>query len=338
MLGAVSIPTAVLGGGSFGTCLAVMAARRHPVRLWARSANVVETVNREHRNPAHLSDLPLPPGVTATTDLADAVSGREIVIVAVPSQATREVLERAAPHFDRDAVLVAAMKGIEVDTGMLMSEVFEDVLPEPLRGRVVFLSGPSFAREIAQHRPTAVTLASRVESYAISVQASLSTPWFRCYSHDDVVGVEIGGAVKNVVAIAVGLCDGLEMGLNARAGLMTRGLREMTRLGVDLGANPLTFQGLSGMGDLVLTCTGDLSRNRRVGLELGRGRPLSEILEEMGEVAEGVETTYAVCKLAERRGVEMPIAFTLREVLDQRIAPRDIADRLLTRQLRSELS
>jgi glycerol-3-phosphate dehydrogenase (NAD(P)+) len=338
MLRAVSIPTAVLGGGSFGTCLAVMAARRHEVLLWARRPEVVETINREHRNPAHLSDLELPEAVTATTDLATAVAGREIVIVAVPSQATRQVLEEAAPHFAENVVLVAAMKGIEAETGMLMSEVFEEVLPEPLHKRVVFLSGPSFAREIAQHRPTAVTLASTVESYAISVQASLSTPWFRCYSHDDVVGVEIGGAVKNVVAIAVGLCDGLEMGLNARAGLMTRGLREMTRLGVDLGANPLTFQGLSGMGDLVLTCTGDLSRNRRVGLELGRGGALGRILEDMGEVAEGVETTYAVCALAERRGIEMPIAFTLREVLAGRIAPRDVAPLLLTRQLRNELS
>ena len=188
MLRAVSIPTAVLGGGSFGTCLAVMAARRHDVVLWARRPEVVEAINREHRNPAHLSDLDLPESVTATTDLAAAVAGREIVIVAVPSQATRQVLEEAAPHFGPDVVLVAAMKGIEVETGMLMSEVFEDVLPEALRHRVVFLSGPSFAREIAQHRPTAVTLASTVDSYAISVQESLSTPWFRCYSHDDVVG------------------------------------------------------------------------------------------------------------------------------------------------------
>lgn len=338
MIRAVPIPTAVLGGGSFGTCLAVMAARRHDVQLWARRPEVVEAINREHRNPAHLSDVELPEAVTATTSLASAVAGREIVIVAVPSQATRHVLEQAAPHFSADVVLVAAMKGIEVETGMRMSEVFEDVLPEPLQKRVVFLSGPSFAREIAQHRPTAVTLASTVESYAISVQESLSTPWFRCYSHDDVVGVEIGGAVKNVVAIAVGLCDGLEMGLNARAGLMTRGLREMTRLGVDLGANPLTFQGLSGMGDLVLTCTGDLSRNRRVGLELGRGRPLEQILADMREVAEGVKTTYAVCELAERRGVEMPIAFTLREVLAGRVAAVDVAPLLLTRQLRNELT
>jgi glycerol-3-phosphate dehydrogenase (NAD(P)+) len=331
------MPVAVVGGGSFGTCLAVLAARRHDVVLWARSEAVAEGINRDHRNPRYLTDIDLPAGIRATTNLADAVAGRELVIFSVPSHATRGILGEALPHLDPEALLVATTKGIEIETGMTMNQVFEDVLPPAFHPRVVYLSGPSFAREVAEHKPTAVTVASHEEAFAISVQESLSTPWFRCYSHDDVVGVQVGGAVKNVIAIAVGMCDGLEMGLNARAGLMTRGLREMTRLGEALGANPLTFQGLSGMGDLVLTCTGDLSRNRRVGIELGRGRSLADITGGMNEVAEGVKTTWAVCGLAERLGVDMPNAFALREVLDGTLTPREVGRRVLARQLRTEL-
>jgi len=214
--------------------------------------------------------------------------------------------------------------------------VLEDVLDPVFHPRLVVLSGPSFASEVAARQPTAVTLACREEAYAISVQTALSCPWFRCYTHDDVVGVEVGGALKNVVAIAVGMCDGLGRGLNARAGLMTRGLREITRLGEALGANPLTFLGLSGMGDLILTCTGDLSRNRRVGIELGKGRPLAEIVGGMKQVAEGVRTTYAVCALADRLGVDMPIARGLRAVLEGELTPDDAGQMLMTRQLRSE--
>jgi glycerol-3-phosphate dehydrogenase (NAD(P)+) len=333
----VPTPVAVLGGGSFGTCLAVLAARQHDSVLWARDARVVEGIRRDHRNPRYLRDIDLPESLRATLDLEEALRDRELVVVSVPSHAVREMLALALPYLAPGAVLVATKKGIELETGMTMNQVFEDVLPEEFHPRVVYLSGPSFAREIAQHKPTAVTVASRELSYAISVQSSLSTPWFRCYSHDDVVGVEVGGAVKNVVAIAIGMCDGLEMGQNARAGLMTRGLREMTRLGVALGANPLTFQGLSGMGDLVLTCTGDLSRNRRVGIELGQGRSLAEIIAGMDQVAEGVKTTYAVCKLADRLGVDMPIAHAARRVLDGELKPKEAGMQLLTRQLRTEL-
>lgn len=331
------MPVCVLGGGSFGTCLAVLADRRHDVVLWARDEEVVAGVNEQRRNPRYLRDIPLPESLRATSDLAEALRDRELVVVAVPSHAVRRVMAEAAAFLDPDAVIVATMKGIEIDTGMTMDRVFEDVLPASFHPRLVFLSGPSFAREIAEHKPTVVTLASHEEVYAISVQESLSTPWFRCYSHDDVVGVEVGGALKNVTAIAVGMCDALEMGQNARAALMTRGLREMTRLGVALGANPLTFQGLSGMGDLVLTCTGDLSRNRTVGIELGRGRSLTEIVEAMDQVAEGVKTTYAVCGLAERLGVDMPIAEGVRRVLDGDLAPTEAGLQLLTRQLRTEL-
>jgi len=328
---------AVLGAGSFGTCLALLCARSHDVTLWARDPQIADAVNRLHRNPRYLSDVHLPEAVRATTDLAEALGSRELVILAVPSHGVRDVMRQAGPHLDPEAVLVSTVKGIEVETGMTMDAVLAQVLDARFQPRLVFLSGPSFAREIAQQRPTAVTLASRVESYAIAVQASLSCPWFRCYSHDDVVGVEVGGAVKNVIAIAVGICDGLSLGLNARAGVMTRGLREMTRLGVALGANPLTFQGLSGMGDLVLTCTGDLSRNRRVGLELAKGRSAKEIVGGMSQVAEGVRTTYAVCGLAEKHGVEMPIAAAMRRVLEGECTPAEAAQQLMTRQLRSEL-
>jgi glycerol-3-phosphate dehydrogenase (NAD(P)+) len=219
---------------------------------------------------------------------------------------------------------------------MRMDQVFEDVLDAVHHPRLVFLSGPSFSKEVAARQPTAVTVACRQESFAISVQESLSCPWFRCYSATDVVGVELGGALKNVVAIAVGICDGLGLGQNARAGVMTRGLREITRLGVTLGADPLTFLGLAGMGDLMLTCTGDLSRNRQVGLGLGRGETLEEIVAHMNGVAEGVRTTTATCALADIHGVEMPIAQSAKQVLDGEIGSKQAVEQLLSRQLRNE--
>lgn len=329
-------PVAVLGAGSFGTCLAVLAARHHDVTIWAREDEVAAGIENERRNPRYLSGVQLPENLRATSDLREAVEDRELIICAVPSHGVREVMSEAGKVIHPEAILVSTVKGIEVETGMLMHQVLEDILDPVFHPRLVILSGPSFAREVAEHKPTAVTLACREEAYAISVQTALSCPWFRCYTHDDVVGVEVGGALKNVVAIAVGVCDGLEVGLNARAGLMTRGLREITRLGVALGANPLTFLGLSGMGDLILTCTGDLSRNRSVGLELGRGRQLDAIVGGMDQVAEGVRTTYAVCDLAEKLGVDMPIAFGVRSILKGEVTPAQAGQHLMTRQLRSE--
>ncbi len=315
----------------------MLCARQHDVMLWARDPQVAEAVNRTRHNPNYLSSVELPARVRASTDLAETLADRELVILAVPSHGIRKVMADAAKHLDPGAILVSTIKGIEVETGLTMHGVLEDVLDEAFHPRLVVLSGPSFAKEVALQKPTAVTLACRQEAYAISVQASISCPWFRCYSHDDVVGVEVGGALKNVIAIAVGMCDGLDMGLNARAGLMTRGLREITRLGQRLGANPLTFQGLSGMGDLVLTCTGDLSRNRTVGIELGRGRRLNEIIAGMSQVAEGVRTTWAVCRLADRLEVEMPIARAVKAVLDGELTPQQAGHQLMTRQLRGEL-
>lgn len=336
MIARVAIPVCVLGAGSFGTCLAMLCAREHDVSIWARDESVARSINRDRRNPRYLSHVALPPAVRATSDLAEALADRELVICAVPSHGVRDVMQRAAASIHPDAVVVSTVKGIELETWMRMDQVLRDVLLPVHHPRLVFLSGPSFAREIADGQPTAVTLACEVESYAISVQESISSPGFRCYTSTDVIGTELGGALKNVIAIAVGICDGLGLGQNARASLMTRGLREITRLGVTLGADPLTFLGLAGMGDLVLTCTGDLSRNRRVGVELGRGRDLAEIIAGMHEVAEGVRTTRAACALADQHGVEMPITQSLEAVLDGEVAPRDLVARLMTRQLRAE--
>jgi glycerol-3-phosphate dehydrogenase (NAD(P)+) len=331
------VRAAVIGAGSFGSCLAILCADRgHDVTLWARDTALVAAIERDRRNPRFLKHIEFPREIRATTDLAEALADREMVIVAVPSHAVRPVMSRAAPLLAPDALLVLAVKGIELDSGKTMDEVLAEVIPPAFHPRITVLSGPSFAKEIAERKPTVVTVACREESYAIAVQSHLSCPWFRCYSETDVVGVEVGGALKNVIAIATGISDGMELGMNARAATMTRGLAEITRLGVRMGANPLTFLGLSGVGDLVLTCTGDLSRNRRVGLALGRGRKLDEILEELGEVAEGVRTTYAACQLAERIGVELPIAQGVKLLLEGTVDPKQGVTQLLTRQLRGE--
>ena len=314
----MSTRVAVLGAGSFGTCLALLAARSHDVTLWARDAAMAEAMQRERRNPKYLSEFALPASVRVTADLGEALAGRALVICAIPSHGVREVMRAAGALMDSEAIVVSTVKGIEVETSLLMHRVLEEVLPAQLRRRVVALSGPSFAREVAAGKPTAVTL------------ACAEIP------HPDIVGVEVGGALKNVVAIAVGMSDGLGTGLSARAALMTRGLHEIARLGIALGADPLTFLGLSGMGDLILTCTGDLSRNRSVGLELARGRSLGEIVASMNEVAEGVRTTYAACGLAAKLGMEMPIATGLRAVLEGKLAPAQAGKLLMARELKSE--
>jgi glycerol-3-phosphate dehydrogenase (NAD(P)+) len=326
----------VLGAGSFGTCLALLCARDHDVTLWARDPSLAESINQSRKNPRYLSDIEIPATVRATSDLADALKDRELVICAVPSHGVRDVISAAASDLPDNCILVSTVKGIERETGMLMDEVFRDVLDPAHHPRLTFLSGPSFAREIADGQPTAVTVVCREEAYAISVQQSLSSHTLRCYTGTDVVGVEIGGALKNVIAIAVGICDGLGFGLNTRAAVMTRGLREITRLGVSMGADPMTFLGLAGMGDLVLTCTGDLSRNRQVGLALGAGQPLSEIVDAMNGVAEGVRTTEAACELGHRHGVELPITSMVNDLFRGEITPFEGAQRLMNRQLRAE--
>jgi len=334
----MAIPVGVLGGGSFGTCLAILCAQHGDVTLWTRHEEVAGSINRDHRNPRHLRDAEIPPNVRATSDLDDAVAKKELIVCAVPSHALRDVMAKAVPHLADGAIVLSAVKGIETETGMTMHQVLEDVLPRAHHTRIVCLSGPSFAKEIAQHKPTVVTIACEEETYAISVQATLSCPWFRCYTSTDVMGVELGGALKNVIAIAVGMSDGQGAGDNTRAAIMTRGLAEITRLGIHMGADPTTFLGLSGMGDLILTCTGDLSRNRHVGVELGRGRSLDDILADMDEVAEGIRTTRAVCRLADRLKIDMPIAHGVREVLDGIRTPAEAGALLLARQLKPEFT
>lgn len=306
------------------------------IDLWARDKTVTEGINRHHRNPRYLREYRLPESVTATTQLEEALRGKELVLSVLPSHAVREIWEQARDWTSPDALVVSASKGIEVGTGLLMSQVLRQVLPGELRARLVFLSGPSFAREIAEGRATVVSLASDHENYALAAQSILSSERLRCYTNPDVLGVELGGALKNVIAIAVGMVDGLQAGQNARAAMITRGLGEITRLGVALGAQSETFRGLSGMGDLVLTCTGDLSRNRRVGLELGRGRKLGEILADLKEVAEGVLTTRSTRELARGLSLELPIVEAVYEVLYEDLEPREAGRRLMTRQLRSE--
>jgi glycerol-3-phosphate dehydrogenase (NAD(P)+) len=332
----VNTRTAVLGAGSFGTCLAMLCARAQDVKLWSRRPELAEAINRDRRNPRYLSEFECSDRIEATSDLRNALVGRELVIVAVPSHSLRDVMREAGPYIEPGAIVVSAVKGIEFESGLTMSGVLREVLGEAHHPRVVALSGPSFAAEIARHQPTVVTLACREEAYAISVQATLSCPWFRCYTDTDVIGVETAGALKNVIAIAVGMSDGIGSGFNARAALMTRGLAEITRIGVAQGAEPQTFLGLAGMGDLLLTCTGDLSRNRRVGLGLGRGRNLEEIQAELGEVAEGIATTRAAVRLADRLGVDAPITHLVRAVIDGERTPLEAGHLLMTRQLGSE--
>lgn len=336
MIDAVSIPIAVLGAGSFGTCLALLCARNHDVTIWSRDPELAACINRDRRNPRYLSDLEIPSAVRATSDLSEALTDRELVICAIPSQFVRDVMTRANRDLADTSILISTVKGIENGTCMLMDQVFRDVLDPVHHPRLTFLSGPSFAREVADGQPTAVTVACRDETYAVSVQESLSSREFRCYTGTDVVGVELGGALKNVIAIAVGVCDGLGFGLNARAAVMTRGLREITRLGIAMGADPMTFLGLAGTGDLWLTCTGDLSRNRRVGLAFARGRSLADIVGGMSEVAEGIRTTESARELGRRHGVELPIAAMVDELLQGKITPEEGARLLMSRQLRSE--
>lgn len=328
---------AVVGAGAWGTTLAnLLAANGHRVRLWVREPARAVAMARERRNARYLPDVQLADSVEPVADLAEAVLDAEVVVSATPSHAVREVMTRAAPHLRQDAVVVSASKGIENDTLLRMTEVLAAILPPRPAGRLAVLSGPSFALEVSRGVPTAVTVAARDQTVAETAREAFATPRFRVYTSSDVVGVELGGAVKNIVALATGIADGLEYGHNARAALITRGLVEISRLGMALGGERLTFTGLAGLGDLVLTCTGDLSRNRTVGFRLGRGEGLPEILADMRSVAEGVRTTRSVRALAERIDVEMPITEQVHEMLYCAKSPRIVAEELMTREFKPE--
>lgn len=302
---------AVIGAGSWGTALAILLGNKgFAVDLWAHRPDHVAALLRDRKNTTYLPGFPFPDKVYPTADLAQTVSGKPVVVMVVPSHVYREVFTHLAPHLAPDAAIISATKGIENETLRTMNQVMAEVLAKEnsgFCGQLGVLAGPSFAREVAAGIPTAVTVAAPTIEEARFFQDIFHTERFRVYAGIDVIGMELGGALKNIVAIAAGICDGLGYGTNTRAALITRGLAEITRLGVAMGAKPLTFSGLAGMGDLVLTCTGDLSRNRQVGLKLGQGKTLKQILAEMKMVAEGVKTTRSAMALARKIGVEMPI-------------------------------
>jgi len=325
---------AVVGGGSWGTALAAHLTRcGHAVGLWLRDPKAAAEIRDRGTNEAYLSGISLPPGIEATSELGHALGTAEAVFMAVPSTASRSVYREARAAIPRGAPLVSATKGIETDTLLRMSEVAAQELPgHP----VAVLSGPSFAAEVAAEQPTAVVVASMEREVAEAMQRVLANRTFRAYSSDDVVGVELAGALKNVIAIAAGIVDGLGYGHNTVAALVTRGLAEITRLAVALGGRPDTLAGLAGLGDLVLTCTGSLSRNRRVGQALGRGESLAKAVAETRMVAEGIRTTQAAAVMAERAGVEMPIVQQMRGVLYEGKRPRQAVDELMLRSLKRE--
>lgn len=328
---------AVIGAGSWGTTLADLLAKKgHEVTLWAYEPELVLEMRDTRENSLFLPGIKLNEGLAFTNDLAEAYRGCSMVLCVVPSQLVRRVMTNSLPFIPKEAIIVSASKGIEVDTLATVSEIYQEILPPEQYQNLAALSGPSFAREVALEMPTAVTAAASSEAVARRVQEAFTTGYFRVYRNSDVVGVELGGAIKNVIAIAAGISDGLGFGSNTRAALITRGLAEMTRLGLAMGAQPSTFAGLAGMGDLVLTCTGDLSRNRSVGIQIGQGRTLSEILGEMRMVAEGVKTTESAYNLAKKLGVEMPIIEQMYQMLYQNKPAREAVLELMTRNLKAE--
>lgn len=334
----MSAVVGVVGAGSWGTTLANLLAKQgSSVRLWALEPEVAASINAEHQNKRYLEGIDLDPRLVATNDLAEVVGGVEFIVTVSPAQYVHDVMASAADVVQPDTRVVSASKGIEKSSLRTMAEVLRDVLPEPTGTRAAFLSGPSFAREVAQEQPTAVTVASKDAEALMRVQGLFQTPYFRVYTTDDVVGVEVGGALKNVIAIAAGMVSGLGLGHNAISALITRGLAEIARLADGLGADRLTLSGLAGMGDLILTCTGDLSRNRYVGRELGRGRTLDDILASMDMVAEGVDTTRAALALARREGIEMPIVEEVHSVLFEGRTALEALDNLMTREPKPEV-
>ncbi|MCK6550394.1 NAD(P)-dependent glycerol-3-phosphate dehydrogenase [Myxococcota bacterium] len=330
----------VIGAGAWGTALANLLAERDDddVVLWAYEPEVVESVNREHVNRVFLDGIELAKNLRATSDLAEACHDKALVVLVAPSHVMRGVMTKAAPFLTPGTPIVSASKGIEQDTLMTMDEVLRDVLPIAHHAMLAYLSGPSFARDVALRHPTAVSVAARFENVAAEVQRRMSAPYFRIYTSTDVIGVELGGALKNVMAIGAGAVDGLGFGDNTKAALVTRGLAEMSRLAVRRGANPLTLEGLSGLGDLMLTCTGGQSRNRQVGYRLGRGEKIEDIIRDMKQVAEGVKTSRSVYELAKREGIDMPIATAVYRMLYEGLPAQEAVIELMTRSLKRELN
>ena len=328
----------VIGAGSWGTALAkLLGDKGKRVTLWGHRQEQINKIARCQENKLYLPGVKLG-DITLTADLGEAVIGSYMVVMVVPSHVFREVFKLVAPLLKSGAYLLSATKGIENETLMTMTQVMEDVLPDNSGMHLGVLSGPSFAKEVADGIPTAVTVAARDKETALVFQEAFFTELFRVYTSFDITGLELGGPLKNIVAIAAGICDGLGYGTNTRAALITRGLAEITRIGVKMGANPLTFSGLAGLGDLVLTCTGDLSRNRQVGLMLGHGKKLHDILAEMNMVAEGVKTTKSAWRLSQKMGVDMPILEQIYQVLYEDKPCVEAVKTLLSRDQKEELA
>ncbi len=325
----------IIGAGGWGTALAVLLCRKHDdVAMWCHSAETLARIREAGENAVYLPGVKLPDRLDVTDSLEAAASGRDLLICVTPSHFLREVMSRAAPFVAPEVIVACGSKGIEESTLMTMGDVLAEVLGNSRRH--TFLSGPTFALEVAQGRPAAITVASTDHNAAAEVQQSLGSPEFRVYTSTDVLGVQMGGVIKNVIAIAAGVSDGLELGHNARAALITRGLAEMTRLAVKMGADPVTLAGLPGLGDLVLTCTGQLSRNRKVGFDLGQGRRLADIVAGTRMVAEGIRNTRTVHLLARRHGVEMPIVEQMYGVLYEDKAPMQAVRDLMGRTQKAE--
>jgi glycerol-3-phosphate dehydrogenase (NAD(P)+) len=328
---------AIIGAGSWGTALAiVLAPRFNRIRLWVYELDLAERINESHENDVYLAGNKLPPNVLATSNLAEAVSDTAIVLSVMPSHHVRGIYGQMLPSLQESMVFVSATKGLENETLLRASEVIREVVRPRFDPRIAVISGPTFAREVAQFEPTALVVASVDAELNTQVQEAFSGPTFRLYTSVDAVGVEVGGSIKNVVAIGAGVLHGMGLGHNATAALITRGLAEMTRLAIAMGGKPLTLAGLAGLGDLVLTCTGDLSRNRTVGIELARGRKLDEIVRSMKMVAEGIKTTNAAVDLARRHSVEMPISEQMFQMLHFGVSPREAIQRLMERSLKGE--
>ena len=333
-----SLRLGVVGAGSWGTALAnLLACKGYAVDLWVFESDVCRQIEKQHENKVFLPGVTLSANLKPTNDLGRAVAAKDLVLIVVPSHVMRAVTGEMGAFLEADTLLVTASKGIENETHLTMSGIIRDTLRNWPADKLAVISGPSFAKEVARKAPTVVTAASADIGVAEKVQSVFATPYFRVYTNTDVVGVEIGGAIKNVIAIAAGVIDGLGLGLNTRAALITRGLSEIQRLGRRMGADPRTLAGIAGVGDLILTCTGDLSRNHTVGKKIGEGLSLEEILAEMRMVAEGVKTAKSVYNLARKLEVEMPICQEMYAILYEGLSPEKAVYRLMTRDLKQEL-
>jgi glycerol-3-phosphate dehydrogenase (NAD(P)+) len=329
----------VIGAGGWGIALAkLLADKGGPVTLWCHGAESFRELQDSRESRAYLPGIILPSGIEITRSMAVAVADKSLVLCVVPSHTAREVMASAAPYLSPQAIVLCCTKGLEEGSSKTMGEVLGEIFGETQQQRHAFLSGPSFGIEVARGLPAAVTVAARLEDIAKDIQETLSTQNFRVYTSTDIIGVQMGGVIKNIIAIAAGISDGLNLGHNARAALVTRGLVEMTRLAVRMGAEPMTLAGLPGLGDLVLTCAGDLSRNRKVGLQIAEGKSAQEISRETRMVAEGVRNTRSVYRLAKRLGIEMPIVEQMYKVIYESKRPADAVRDLMQRSLKSELS